>query len=342
MMENGKTAFISRVFLVFIFIFSTGMLTAENEPTIAILDVAPKYVDQAKADVIYELILDKINRSGLYVVVERAALAKVLDELKVSLSDMIDETTAVKIGKLAGAQFVLVSSLLFESNTYYLSIRIVSIETGKILRTSVKNTDNFTKINDLASMAVEYLLDTGKTDNGRQTGKENPPHTPFIRLVAGGIFAIPLLDDTELFNPGGGGMLGLDFRIATIGPGNLFFGFKVLGIINTTVDLVTDSYLLMDIPVWLSVSYSFRMLAPVEFVLEMDGGLTVDGFFYANPYHDKTDKVVLIPGICPGIGISYEFNENIGMDLFGNFLMVFYDTYPLTGITASLRMHLMF
>jgi hypothetical protein len=132
---------------------------AEEKPVLAVLDVAVKGMDKSASDVVYGYVMDKIKRAGSYSIVERKELDTILKEMELSLSGIVDEKTAVQIGKISGAEYILLSSLSLEQGVYYLSMRVVSVETGKVIKTSVKKTGLFANLENLTGEAVAYLLD---------------------------------------------------------------------------------------------------------------------------------------------------------------------------------------
>ena len=161
---------------------AAATVAAQQKPTIAITEVIARNVDPTEAELVYEYVVDRINRSAVYEVVERAALDKALAELDISLSEMIDETTAARIGRMAGAQYILVSSLLKVGSDYHLSMRVVAVETAKVFQTSVKRASDLREVPALADEAVASLLEDypGRAlrERGRQTaGAARGPST---------------------------------------------------------------------------------------------------------------------------------------------------------------------
>ena len=65
-------------------------------------------------------------------VVERAQLARLLEEFALGQSDVIDESTAVKSGKMAGATHVVVGRLSSESAANTVTARLVEVESGLV------------------------------------------------------------------------------------------------------------------------------------------------------------------------------------------------------------------
>jgi len=87
-------------------------------------------------------LMDALNREGMKAglsVIERSQVEAILDEQEFSYSGLVDPSTAAKLGKLMGAELVLISSASDSMDAEYQSWevtitgRMVSVETGEIL-----------------------------------------------------------------------------------------------------------------------------------------------------------------------------------------------------------------
>ena len=72
-------------------------------------------------------------KGGLVVPVERRDLEKALAEQELSLSGLVDDATAARVGRLAGARYALLGSASIIDVQIRLSCRLIDIETGEIL-----------------------------------------------------------------------------------------------------------------------------------------------------------------------------------------------------------------
>lgn len=95
----------------------------ENRTGDATLDVAGKGL----ADL---LVTDLVAWDGVEVV-ERERLQAVLKELELQSTRAFDAATAVKVGRLAGAGYVLSGAMLRDGGALVVDARLVSVETGK-------------------------------------------------------------------------------------------------------------------------------------------------------------------------------------------------------------------
>ena len=67
-------------------------------------------------------------------VISRQQLDQIMEEQSFQLSDLIDESTQVKIGELLGADLILAGQLTWVSvGTYHLNAQIIEVESGVVL-----------------------------------------------------------------------------------------------------------------------------------------------------------------------------------------------------------------
>lgn len=78
------------------------------------------------------LITDLQPTEGL-TVVERQEVQAILDELQLGHDGYVDKDTAVKIGKLIGARYILMGGYFELVGTLRIDARLVEVETGKIV-----------------------------------------------------------------------------------------------------------------------------------------------------------------------------------------------------------------
>ncbi|MBI3548995.1 MAG: hypothetical protein HY078_08150 [Elusimicrobia bacterium] len=87
--------------------------------------------------IVAEKLITEMHRAGKVVLVERALLSKVADELKLERSGAVDAKTAKKIGELVGAEAIVSGSLMDDNvgNTE-INARIIEVSSGRILAAS--------------------------------------------------------------------------------------------------------------------------------------------------------------------------------------------------------------
>lgn len=95
--------------------------------------LAKKKVDVA----VSELLTQELYRAGTFRLVERSQLDTVLKEQKLGLSGAIDSETAIRVGKLLGAQQIVLGSVSKLGKSYQINARLVDAQTGEIIAPSI-------------------------------------------------------------------------------------------------------------------------------------------------------------------------------------------------------------
>ena len=132
----------------------------KNRPRLSVLDFEDKSEERkANPDTIRTTMVTALHKTAVFNILERERLDDLKEEITLGQSGLVDTSTAVKIGKLKGAQYVMMGAITlhyysekasgfifpvlgFETRakTAYvvLDIRIVSVETGDIVYTESK------------------------------------------------------------------------------------------------------------------------------------------------------------------------------------------------------------
>jgi len=130
----------------------------QDLPTVAVLDFAGLMMGDGSAavplgkTVSAMLVTEFSEREGMQVI-ERQQLFEVLREQDLALSGRVDESSAIEVGRLLGAQYVLTGQATDIVGNLRMDIRAVDVETSEIvavLKMSGRTTQLFDIIADLA------------------------------------------------------------------------------------------------------------------------------------------------------------------------------------------------
>ena len=105
-------------------------------------------------------IMQILNKPGTFRVIERKRLYLAIEELNLSTTPLVDETTRLRLGKIVGARWMIFGGYLAVGDQMRVDLRIVEVETGKV-RKAVQKTTTSQDLNDwLISVrkAAEELL----------------------------------------------------------------------------------------------------------------------------------------------------------------------------------------
>ena len=104
---------------------------ASQEKRVAILPFSVKgNFDALYAEVAQDNFTTELIKGGAYRVVERSQLDKAMKELKFQSGNDFDETSAMEVGKLAGAEIVAIGIVTALKNQIIVNIRGISVKTG--------------------------------------------------------------------------------------------------------------------------------------------------------------------------------------------------------------------
>ncbi len=102
-------------------------------PTALIPVIAQEEQYSIDAEYFSERLLQQTIAHSAFRVVERQDLQSILDELKLQLSGLTDNTSAVKVGELMHADLILTGTLYSRLDEYEMFVKLLRVESGEIL-----------------------------------------------------------------------------------------------------------------------------------------------------------------------------------------------------------------
>ena len=115
-------------------------------------------VDSETADGIVVFVENAFVNVGKVNVVDRQNIAKIVQEYEFQQTDLTDESTAVEIGKLSGANIIVIGSVSYVGKRYYLNIKLISVETGEIMGSSIADAEKAEEFLEMCNEAVYTLF----------------------------------------------------------------------------------------------------------------------------------------------------------------------------------------
>lgn len=153
-------------------VFTLCTCGAAGKQTVAVLDFESIGSEEHLGKAISEIMRTELVGSERFRVVERAQIKQALQEQTLQMSGATETQNAVKIGKLLGADLIIVGSVVKIGNSYTVNSRMIDVKTGEAqLGRNATGTD----LNLLTSLSRE-LLD-GLFGGGKKPGGERPPLT---------------------------------------------------------------------------------------------------------------------------------------------------------------------
>jgi len=151
-------------------------LAAAPKPTVAVLyfDYEGKTEGmQMLQKGLAQMLITDLTANDSVRIVERARLQEILDELKLNQTTKVDPKTAAKVGKLLGAQYMVMGGYFDLLGSLRVDARVVETETGKI----VKSTGSASKPDDFMDLEQKIAreLSTILTSAALEKAAEAPP-----------------------------------------------------------------------------------------------------------------------------------------------------------------------
>jgi hypothetical protein len=99
---------------------------------IAVLDLEGKAVDANTSAMVSDLLRTEMFKTGLFIVVERGEMNKILAEQGLQASGCTDTECAVEMGKMLAARKMLLGTIGRLGSSFHVNARIVDVEAGTL------------------------------------------------------------------------------------------------------------------------------------------------------------------------------------------------------------------
>lgn len=109
-----------------------SLVPLDGPPTLVFLNIKTQGIREAEKEYILGGITDTLQRSRRVQVVEREVLDRLLEELKLSSSELADPTAALNVGRILSAQLISTGSILKEGREWQINLRLIETETTLI------------------------------------------------------------------------------------------------------------------------------------------------------------------------------------------------------------------
>jgi TolB-like protein len=110
-------------------------------------------------DLIANTMINELVNLRRFKVIERSAIDKIVAEQKMQASGFVDDRTAVRLGKIAGADALIVGSISVSGSSTKISARLVDVETAEtLIAQDATSVDNTLESIDIAVKNVATLL----------------------------------------------------------------------------------------------------------------------------------------------------------------------------------------
>lgn len=184
--------------IVIIALAVTGF-AADKKSSVAVLDFESMGTEDYLGKAVSEIMRTALVSNPNYRIVERAQINKAITEQKFQKSGLIDDKSAVEIGKVLGADLIIVGSVVKIGNAYTINSRLIEVKTGEAkLGKNVTGTD----LNLLTSMSNELVGSLFGIDHHQAKPKRSldEKKTPDVTIDQGKKDSYSNLNDWEVLS----------------------------------------------------------------------------------------------------------------------------------------------
>lgn len=125
--------------------------------SLAVMPLEGKGAAAEISDMLTEKLITELVNLRRFRVIERAALDKLLREQALGVSGVVDEATAVEVGKVAGADAIVLGSVTLAEKFGKISARVISVETSETVVAEEADTKS-TRITDMEKITSQVAI----------------------------------------------------------------------------------------------------------------------------------------------------------------------------------------
>jgi TolB-like protein len=157
-----KKAFIIMVFIFLMVILFAQSAITEVKPTIAVLDFESVGSEEHLGKAVSEIMRTELIGTRKFRVVERSQINKALSEQQMQKSGIVDEKSAVQIGKLLGADLIIIGSVVKIGTAYTINSRMIDVKTGEATLGKNVTGNDLNLLTNLSRSLIDSLFGTGR------------------------------------------------------------------------------------------------------------------------------------------------------------------------------------
>jgi formylglycine-generating enzyme required for sulfatase activity len=127
--------------LLFIILTISGAMAAENKNKpeiktvdnyVAVFDFEVRTKDKDISRSLADSVIHELSQSGKYEIIDRSNMNKILKEQKFQMSGCVAQECKVEAGQILGVGKIVNGSVGIVGKTYYLTLQLIDVQTGKI------------------------------------------------------------------------------------------------------------------------------------------------------------------------------------------------------------------
>ncbi len=155
-------------------VLSANVIYAEEKLRVAVFDPTTSGIsmDDGTKLAVQELISSAVVNTGMYTMVERSMIDQIIKEQSFQNSDLADSNHATEIGKLAGANKIILSAVSLVGGRNMLSIKMIDVMTATVEKQRTKVADSNDLLDIIEPLTYE-LITQSSSSNKTLKGKSS-------------------------------------------------------------------------------------------------------------------------------------------------------------------------
>jgi TolB-like protein len=125
--------------IFFLFLFFSISLAQNTKTNIAVIDLDPTGISNNEAQFLSDRLRTELFETGVFQVVEREKMNAILNEQGFQQTGCTSVECAIEIGQLLNVQIMVAGGIGKIEELYSLSIRMIDVESGAIIRTATRD-----------------------------------------------------------------------------------------------------------------------------------------------------------------------------------------------------------
>ncbi len=193
----------------------------EAMPRFAFVTLASDFEEQEINEYLTDALMESVYSTGKIKIVERSKLDKIISELELQNSGIIDDATAKQVGKLAGVDYIVYGNATDVENTFYIKVKVTDVQTGELCAIASDYILPDDYLNSLAKSSINSKKESEKQAKKEEAALKKEKNKNFMKFSV--MYDVPLIE--PYFGYGGISFFGetkLDFLLYGINAGFVF------------------------------------------------------------------------------------------------------------------------
>lgn len=174
---KNRFLFLTAIFLT---LFSTALSAEQAKKNVGVLDLKGRGISEMEALTLTDKLRGELIKTGKYTVLERSQMNEVLKEQGFQQSGCTSEECVIEMGQMVGVQQMVAGSIGKVGRTYLVSLRMIDVETAKIVKSvdhQVKGEIDDVLLTGMPSIAQKMAGIYEDSDKSGTGPKEEPQPT---------------------------------------------------------------------------------------------------------------------------------------------------------------------